>query len=134
MLKQKREATWYIKVLLPRLETQLPELKIKRLHSDQGGEFMSNELAVYYDKHGIVQQYTNAYYFQENGIVETAIGIVLPRVWAMLTATHMPNTLWGEALQHVVTALNWLSTKPLGFVSPHHSLFRSAPDIDDLRT
>ncbi|OWY90747.1 polyprotein, partial [Phytophthora megakarya] len=61
-------------------------------------------------------------------------GIVLPRIWAMLTATHLPNSLWGEALLHVVTTLNNLPTKPLGLVSPHQRLWKEEPMLDDLRT
>ncbi|GMF49057.1 unnamed protein product [Phytophthora fragariaefolia] len=60
--------------------------------------------------------------------------VVLPRLRAMLTATHLPNSLWGDALFHVVATLNWLPTKPLGLVSPHQKLFKTEPNLDDLRT
>lgn len=57
----------------------------------------------------------------------------MPRVRAMLSATSLPNTLWGEALLHIVATLHRLPTKPLGLVTPIHKLFRSAPDVDELR-
>ncbi|ETL81366.1 hypothetical protein L917_18284 [Phytophthora nicotianae] len=68
---------------------------------------------------------TNAYSPEENGIVERANGIVLPRVRAMLAATRLPHILWGEALLHAVTTLNWLPTKPMGLVTPLQKLFQS---------
>ncbi|KAE9286144.1 hypothetical protein PF008_g26734 [Phytophthora fragariae] len=52
----------------------------------------------------------------------------------MLASTQMPNILWGEAFLHMVTTLNWLPTRPLGLVSPHHTLFQNEPDLKDLRT
>jgi transposase InsO family protein len=107
---------------------------VLRLRSDQGGEFSSNALSEFCDTLGIVQKFTNAYSPQENGIVERANGIVLPRLRAMRTVTHLPNSLWGEALLHVVTTLNWLPTKPLGLVSPHQKFFKCKPRLEDLRT
>ncbi|OWY94637.1 Integrase, catalytic core protein [Phytophthora megakarya] len=134
MLKAESEATWHIKVIVNQLNTRFPDRNVRRLHSDQGGEFLDNELAEYCAQLSIKLTTTNAYSPQENGIVERANGIVLPRIRATLTATHLPNSLWGEALLHVVTMLNNLPTKPLGLVSPHQRLWKEEPMLDDLRT
>jgi hypothetical protein len=45
-------------------------------------------MSAYCDEHGIVQDYTNSYSPQENGIVERATGIVLPRMRAHWLAQH----------------------------------------------
>nr|KAE8919235.1 hypothetical protein PF009_g30454 [Phytophthora fragariae] len=134
LLKEKSDAESHVKVLLNRLARQFPGKTVLRLRSDQGGEFSSNALSEFCDTLGIEQKFTNAYSPQENGIVERANGVVLPRLRAMLTATHLPNSLWGEALLHVVATLNRLPTKPLGLVSPHQKLFKTEPALDDLRT
>ncbi|OWZ10539.1 polyprotein [Phytophthora megakarya] len=132
MLKAKSEATWHIKVLVDQLNTRFPDRNVRKLHSDQDGEFLSNELTEYCAQLGIKLTTTNAYSPQENGIVERANGIVLPRIRAMLTTTHLPNPLWGEALLHVVTTLDNLPTKPLGLVSPHQRLWKKEPMLGDL--
>ncbi|KAL3670677.1 hypothetical protein V7S43_019099 [Phytophthora oleae] len=93
------------------------------LHSDQGGEFLSNELRVFCESNGIEQATTNSYSPQDNGIVQRANGAVLPRIRAALEVTDLPNLLWGEALLHVVNTLNKLQTKPLGMSSPHEMLY-----------
>ncbi|OWZ04852.1 polyprotein [Phytophthora megakarya] len=129
LMKAKSEATWHIKVLANRLRVRFPGQHVRRLHFDQSGE-----LAGFCGEQGIELTTTNSYSPQEYGIVERANGIVLPRVKAMLTATHLPNFLWGEALLHVVTTLNHLPTRPLGLVSPHKRLWKEEPALDDLRT
>ncbi|KAG2780618.1 hypothetical protein PC129_g13284 [Phytophthora cactorum] len=93
LLEKKGQATWFILKLLRELETHHKDHKVLHLRSDQGGEFSSNELHEYCAKHGIVQQFTNAYPPQENGIAQRANRIVLLRVRALLTATHLPNML-----------------------------------------
>ncbi|KAE9306608.1 hypothetical protein PR003_g21197 [Phytophthora rubi] len=104
LLETKAQATFHIKVLINQLRTRLRKLKT-----------------------------TNSYSPQENGIVRRANGVVLPRIRAMLKATGLPNILWGEALLHAFTTLNWLPTKPMGLVSPHQRLFDDAPTLDDMR-
>ncbi|KAE9350834.1 hypothetical protein PR003_g5177 [Phytophthora rubi] len=52
----------------------------------------------------------------------------------MLTAMHLPNSLRGEALLHLVATLTRLLTKPHGLVSPHQKLFKTEPALDDQRT
>ncbi|GMF23796.1 unnamed protein product [Phytophthora fragariaefolia] len=128
LLKKKSEAEGHIQALLNRLARRFPGKTVLRLRSDQGGEFSSNALSEFCDE----QKFTNGYSPQENGIVERANGVVLPRLRAMLTATHLPNSLWGEALFHVVATLNRLPTKPLGLVSSHQKLFKTEPNLDDL--
>ncbi|KAE9331436.1 hypothetical protein PF008_g15430 [Phytophthora fragariae] len=53
LLETKAQATFHIKILINLLRTRLRKLKVMRLWSDQGGEFMSKELENYCDEHGI---------------------------------------------------------------------------------
>ncbi|KAE9268949.1 hypothetical protein PF008_g30991 [Phytophthora fragariae] len=133
LMQHKSEATFHLKILMNRLRTQLREYKVERLWSDQGGEFLSTELETYCNEHGVELKTTNSYSPQQNGIVERANGVVLPRIRAMVMATHLPNILWGEALLHVVETLNNLPTKPLGLTSPRRRLFREEPQLEDMR-
>ncbi|POM60506.1 Rve domain containing hypothetical protein [Phytophthora palmivora] len=108
LLQQKSETTYYIVKLLNQLQPQFRHFQVQRLHSNQGGEFESNELRVFCGDRGIILQAMNSYSPQENGIDERANGV-------------MPNLLWGEALLHVVETLNELQTKPSASCLPMRS-------------
>ncbi|KAE9040997.1 hypothetical protein PR001_g4836 [Phytophthora rubi] len=114
LLEKKSETTHYIIKLLNEPRTQFKKYQVQHLFSGQGGEFEDNELPVFYEKEGNILRSTNAYSSQQNGIAERANGVVMPRIRAMLTATHMPDLLCGEVLLHVVATLNALPTKPSG--------------------
>jgi hypothetical protein len=93
---------------------------------------LSTELENYCNEHGVELKTTNSYSPQENGIVERANGIVLPRIRAMVMATRLPSIWWGVALLHIVETLNNLPTKPLGLTSPRRRLYCNKPRLEDL--
>ncbi|GMF24208.1 unnamed protein product [Phytophthora fragariaefolia] len=134
LMEAREDTTYYLIKLMNELRTQFNQFQVQRLHSDQGGEFASTELETYCAKEGIILQTTNGYLPQENGVVERANGVVLPRIRALQFATPMPDLLWGEALLHVVDTLNKLPTQPLSMQSPHERLYGAAPDLSVLRT
>lgn len=121
--------------LIRRLNPQFKDVgqQVKILRSEQGGEFVNQELQAFCADERIQTQYTNAYSPQENAIVERANGVVLPRVRAMFQATQLPPRLWGEALLYLVDTLNVRMTKSLG-VSPFEALHGIKPELKSLRT
>ena len=69
LLKTKDEALHYFKVYKAEVENQL-EKKIKRLWSNRGGEYFSNEISEFCAVHGIIHERAPPYLPQSNGIVE----------------------------------------------------------------
>ena len=67
LLKTKDEALHYFKVYKAEVENQL-EKKIKRLRSDRGGEYFSNEFSEFCAVHGIILERTPPYSPQSNGL------------------------------------------------------------------
>jgi transposase InsO family protein len=59
-LKSKDEALNYFKNYKAEAENQLDQ-KIKRLRSDRGGEYFSNEFDLFYVKHGIIHERSPPY-------------------------------------------------------------------------
>jgi transposase InsO family protein len=66
LLKSKDEALNFFKIYKAEAENQL-DRKIKRLKSDRGGEYFSNEFDSFYVKHGIIHERTPPYSRQSNG-------------------------------------------------------------------
>ena len=60
LLKSKDEALNYFKIYKAEAENQL-DRKIKRLRSDHGGEYFSNEFDSFYAEHGIIHERTTPY-------------------------------------------------------------------------
>ncbi|TYZ63222.1 hypothetical protein PybrP1_013057 [[Pythium] brassicae (nom. inval.)] len=73
---------------------------------DQGREFLSRLAWCSYEL-------TNSYSPEEKALVKKKNGIVMTKVWALLVAAGMPDTLWGEAFNFVVDVKNVSPTKVL---------------------
>ena len=66
------------------------------LHADQGGEFMSLELAEFCDKQGITQQFAEPETPEHNGAAERLWGVNFPLARACLVGSKGPVYLWSE--------------------------------------
>nr|GFA65987.1 zinc finger, CCHC-type [Tanacetum cinerariifolium] len=77
LLKHKHKVFENFKVFKSEVELQL-EKKIKALHSDRGGEYLSQDFKDYLSKNGIVQHLTSPYTPQQNGdyALESAVHIL----------------------------------------------------------
>ena len=60
LLKSKVEALYYFKIYKAKVENQL-EKNIKRLQTDRGGEYFSNDFSKFYAEHGIIHERTPPY-------------------------------------------------------------------------
>jgi transposase InsO family protein len=69
LLETKDEALHYFKAYKAEVENQL-ERKIKRLRSNQGGEYFSSEFTGFCVEHGIIHERTPPYSPQSNGIAK----------------------------------------------------------------
>jgi transposase InsO family protein len=69
LVKTKDEALNCFKIYKVEVENQL-ERKIKRVRSDRGGEYLSNDFDEYCAEHGIIDETTTPYSLQSNGVVE----------------------------------------------------------------
>jgi len=105
--------------------------KIKRLRSDRGGEYLSNEFDAHLATHRIECRLTAHDMPQENGVAERLNRTLLEKVRAMLHGAQLPKSLWGEALAHATWLKNRTSTKALEQVTPLQALTGAKPDLSE---
>jgi hypothetical protein len=114
-MSENSQSTGHLKTLILRLHVQFKERewRVAEMHSDQAGAFVNDELEAFWRSQGTFTTITNGYSPEENGVVEHANGLLLPRIRAMLAATRLPKDMRGDALLHSVHTLNRWTTSAL---------------------
>jgi transposase InsO family protein len=110
LIKIKDEALRYFKIYKAEIENQL-EKKIKRLRSDRGGEYFSNDFSKFCAMHGIIHERMPPYSPQSNGIAERKNSTLTDLVNAMLETAGLSKEWWGEAILTACHVLNRVPTK-----------------------
>ncbi|GJV49533.1 retrotransposon protein, putative, ty1-copia subclass [Tanacetum coccineum] len=110
LLKHKHEVFETFKVFQNEVENQLGKT-IKSLHSDHGGEYMSQEFLNHLKDHGIIAHRTPPYTPQHNGVSERRNRTLLDMVRSMMSQTTLPKSFWDYALETAARILNMVLTK-----------------------
>ncbi|GJU12417.1 retrotransposon protein, putative, ty1-copia subclass [Tanacetum coccineum] len=119
------------KVFNNEVENQLGKT-IKALHSDQGGEYISQEFKDYLKACGIVQQLTPPYTPQHNGVSERRNRTLLDMVRSMMNFTTLPLSFWDYALESATRILNMVPTKKVD-KTPYELWHRKVPNLSYLK-
>jgi transposase InsO family protein len=88
LLKTKDEVLECFKTYKAEVENQL-EKKIKRVRSNRGGEYFSNEFDLFCAENGIIHERTPPYSPQSNGVAERNNRTLMDLVNAMLGTSGM---------------------------------------------
>ena len=86
-------------------------LKIKRLRTDNGGEYTSNEFEEYLKAEGIQHKTTIPKTPEQNGVAERMNRTLVETVRAMLADSKLPKRFWAEALSTAVYLRNKSPTR-----------------------
>jgi hypothetical protein len=97
LLKTKSEVFSCFQKWLTMIENQT-DARVKRLRSDNGGEFCSNAMGAFLSGKGILHEHTMAYTPQENGISERINQTLQNIMRCLLSHSGLPEALWGEAM------------------------------------
>ena len=106
-IKSKDEAANKIKKLVKRLHSQFGVYPA-RIHTDRGGEFMSNELQEFYEEVGIKSTQAPPYTPQLNGRAERMNRTLITKTRSMLLDAKAPRELWAEGIVSAATLHNRL--------------------------
>ena len=99
----------FFKIYKAEVENQLVR-KIKRVRSDRGGEYFSNEFNLFCEEHGIIHERTPSYSPESNGVAERKNRTITEMVNAMLETAGLPWEWWAEAM---LTACHTLNRVPM---------------------
>ncbi|KAK9074377.1 hypothetical protein SSX86_006975 [Deinandra increscens subsp. villosa] len=124
-----------VSVIFPqfkRLVEKFFSRSIVSFFSDNGGEYLS--LSSFLKSEGISHFTTPPHTSEQNGIAERRHRHIVETGFALLHYAGLPITFWSYAFQTAVYIINRLPTPILHLKSPFHTLFRTPPNYNKLKT
>ena len=109
------------------------ECKIKRIRSDNGGEYTSNEFVDYLKQNGILEDETIPYSPQQNGVAERCNRTLMESVRSMLYHSNSPLKFWAKALVTAVHIRNRSPTSCFLGETPYERWYKEKPDVGHFR-
>jgi hypothetical protein len=107
--------------------------KVKKLRTDNGGEYTSTEFENYLKKDGIEHQYTIPKTPEQNGVSERMNRTLVETVRSMLADSRLPHRFWAEALSTAAYLINRSPTKTLDGKTPFQAWYGKKPNVNHLR-
>ena len=131
-MKHKSEAFEKFKLYKSFVETQTGN-KLKKLHADGGGEYLSKEFKKYLLENGTQQDTTTPHSSSQNGIVECLNQMLVEHAHAMLHQHQLPNSLWKEAIAYATYLKNRSLTQAIKDLKvPDEVFWGKKPDVSHL--
>lgn len=106
---------------------------MKRIRTDNGGEFQSHEMMNYYMHSGIILETSCVHTPQQNGVVERKHRYILEIARALHFQAALPVIFWGECVLIAVYIINRLTSKILHNRTPYEILLNTKPNYEHLR-
>ena len=111
-LCKKLDAIEAIKAVF-RLWSNTTSYSVKRLHTDNGGEYMTSELQSFLCEQEIVHETSIPHVHQQNGRVEQLNQTLLEKAQSMRLEACLPNSWWEFAFATATHVYNCTSIKRL---------------------
>ncbi|CAI7759841.1 unnamed protein product [Closterium sp. NIES-54] len=106
--------------------------KVKRLHSDGGGEFCNDKLKAFCSSESIQQNFTLSDSPQQNGIAESRNHTLVQITRCLLGHSNAPHSLWGYALYHAALLYNLYPHPHLPDTTPTTLWLKNTPTARSL--
>lgn len=108
--------------------------KIRKLRSDNGGEYVSKEWSEFCNTHGIARELTAPYTPQQNGVSERKNRTLVESARCMLHLSKLPNKFWAEAISTACYLQNRSAHSALGNKTPEEMWAGIKPSLKHIRT
>ncbi len=132
LMKQKGEVFEIFKAWRASVERETGR-QLKVLHSDNGGEYLTDQLAVDLKVEGTHHKRTNPGTPQENGVAERFNRTLVEMGRTILIAAGAPTQAWGEALTTACYLRNRAPTSALQGVVPQGAWAGFKPTVKHLK-
>ncbi|GJY37013.1 putative ribonuclease H-like domain-containing protein [Tanacetum coccineum] len=109
-LRSKDETPEIIKKFIAQAQLNY-KAKVCKIRTDNGTEFKNATLKAYYEKLGIMQQFSIARTPQQNGVVERRNRTLVEAARTMLIFSRLPEFLWAEAVNNALAKLPMLKLR-----------------------
>jgi transposase InsO family protein len=108
------------------------DAKIKCLHSDHGGEYLSKGFTKHLMEKGTEQKFSVHNTPEQEGVTEVLNHINLEHMKAILHTSGLLKFLWGEALHHMIWLKNRTSTVAIALKTPFEAVTGKKPNLAKL--
>ena len=130
-MKHKNEALDKFKEFVEMAETKF-ERRMKKVRTDNGGEYVSNAFNNYLKERGTQDQRTVPYTPEQNAVAERMNRTLLEKVRSMLHHSKLPLRFWAEALATATHLRNCSPTSTLD-ETPYERWNGEKPDVSSFR-
>ena len=107
--------------------------RLKKLITDRGGEYYSDELKAYLAGKGIVHEFAPRKTPELNGKAENLNKLLGNMTRSMLAQYNLPDTLWAHAVTYASYLCNVMFRNRLG-KTPFEAFKNKIPDLSNIRT
>lgn len=117
MLKNRSDVLEAFKNYKLKVEKQTGQ-RIKKLRTDNGREYLSNDFKNFLKSEGILHQLSVEYTPQQNGVAERKNRTLVEMARCILLQGNLPESLWAEAINAATYIRNRCATKTLNGKTP----------------
>lgn len=132
MLRKKSDVLDAFKNYKLKAEKQTGQ-QIKKLRTDNGKEYLSNEFKSFLKKEGIAHQLSVEYTPQQNGVAERKNRTLIEMARCIMLQGNLPQSLWAEAVNAATYIRNRCTTKTLDGKTPFEAWSKRKPYVDFFR-
>ena len=113
--------------------TAKSDIVIKRIRSDNGGEYKNKKMKAVCEKLKIAQEFTVPYNPEQNGLAERFNRTLVEMVRCMLKDSGMDKKYWAEAMKTAAYVRNSLPCDVNQGKSPIEATMKQKPDLEFMR-
>lgn len=106
---------------------------VKRLITDRGSEYMSNQIQEYLRDNKIAHEPCAPYTPEQNGFIERENRTVMEAARSMLFHKKLPESFWGEAVNTAVYTLNRVVNSSNAEKTPYELYHNRKPNVSQMR-
>ena len=108
--------------------------RIRRLRTDNGGEYVSKEFENYLKSREIFHEFTVPHSPEQNGVAERMNRTLVESARSMLSHAGLPKSFWAEAIATAAYIRNRMPTAAIREdKTPYEKWYGRKPDVSNLR-